>query len=80
MARFGAFRRKTAMTPFSIRPSLIFATFLSLLPALAFADFSGQVVSVLDGDTIEVLHYRQPLRPSLIAALSVKIQGIPLAA
>jgi endonuclease YncB( thermonuclease family) len=44
------------------------------------ADFSGSVVSVLDGDTIEVLHYRQPLRPSLIAALSVKIQGIPLAA
>jgi endonuclease YncB( thermonuclease family) len=53
------------MTPFSIRPSLIFATFLSLLPALAFADFSGQVVSVLDGDTIEVLHNTRPERVRL---------------
>lgn len=30
---------------------------LVLLPiAVAFAEFSGQVVSILDGDTIEVLH------------------------
>lgn len=66
MARFGAFRRKTAMTPFSIRPSLIFATFLSLLPALAFADFTGPVVSVLNGDTIEVLngHHAERVRLS----------------
>jgi len=26
------------------------------------ADFSGSVVSVLDGDTIEVLHNRHPVR------------------
>ncbi len=66
MARFGAFRRKTAMTPFSIRPSLIFATFLSLLPALAFADFTGPVVSVLDDDIIEVLngHHAERVRLS----------------
>jgi endonuclease YncB( thermonuclease family) len=31
-------------------------------PILAFADFSGPVVSVLDGDTIEVLHNRHPDR------------------
>jgi micrococcal nuclease len=29
---------------------------LGALPTLAFADFSGPVVSVLDGDSIEVLH------------------------
>ena len=28
----------------------------------AFADFSGPVVSVLDGDTIEVLHHQHPER------------------
>jgi endonuclease YncB( thermonuclease family) len=27
-----------------------------LIPSLAVADFTGPVVSVLDGDTIEVLH------------------------
>ena len=26
------------------------------IPSLSFADFSGRVVRVLDGDTIEVLH------------------------
>jgi micrococcal nuclease len=31
-------------------------------PILAFADFSGPVVSVLDGDTIEVLHHQHPER------------------
>lgn len=28
----------------------------------AYADFTGSVVSVLDGDTIEVLHNRHPER------------------
>jgi len=35
---------------------------LILLPYSSFADFSGPVVSVLDGDTIEVLHNTQPER------------------
>jgi hypothetical protein len=33
-----------------------------LIPSLAVADFSGQVISVLDGDTIEVLHNQHPER------------------
>jgi micrococcal nuclease len=36
-----------------------------LNPSRAVADFSGAVVSVLDGDTIEVLHYAQPERVRL---------------
>jgi endonuclease YncB( thermonuclease family) len=31
-------------------------------PSRAVADFSGLVVSVLDGDTLEVLHNRHPER------------------
>jgi endonuclease YncB( thermonuclease family) len=31
-------------------------------PSQAVADFSGQVVSVLDGDTLEVLHNQHPER------------------
>ena len=41
------------------------ATFLfliTLFPKVSFADISGPVVSVLDGDTIEVLHNRHPER------------------
>ena len=33
-----------------------------LVGSEAHADFSGPVVSVLDGDTIEVLHHLQPDR------------------
>jgi endonuclease YncB( thermonuclease family) len=33
-----------------------------LFPYFCFAEFIGPVVSVLDGDTIEVLHYAQPER------------------
>src|ERR1041384_6051227 len=42
----------------SMRPILIvnLLLFTMLLPNLVFADFTGPVVSVLDGDTIEVLH------------------------
>jgi len=32
------------------------------LSTVAFADFSGQVISILDGDTIEVLHNNHPER------------------
>ena len=35
---------------------------LLLSPSVSFADFSGPVVSVLDGDTIDVLHSQQPER------------------
>jgi endonuclease YncB( thermonuclease family) len=34
----------------------------SLAPSVLAADFTGQVVSVLDGDTIEVLHNQHPER------------------
>ena len=33
-----------------------------LFPYVCFADFSGPVISVLDGDTIEVLHNQRPER------------------
>src|SRR5512144_707024 len=36
-----------------------------LFPYLCFADFTGPVVSVLDGDTIEVLHNTYPERVRL---------------
>ena len=39
-----------------IRRLLLIFCVLLLLPYFTFADFSGPVVSVLDGDTIEVLH------------------------
>ena len=35
---------------------------LLYLPALAFGDFTGSVVSIPDGDTIEVLHNQHPER------------------
>jgi micrococcal nuclease len=42
---------------------LIHAVLLLLLTCVrAFADFTGPVVSVLDGDTIEVLHNQHPER------------------
>ena len=42
---------------------LAFCSFLFLFSyALAAADFSGSVVSILDGDTIEVLHNQHPER------------------
>ena len=36
--------------------------YLLLASTAVAADFSGSVVSVLDGDTIEVLHYTSPER------------------
>ena len=41
---------------------LLWSTVVVLWAAPALADFSGQVVSVLDGDTIEVLHNQHPER------------------
>ena len=41
---------------------LLLFILLLLLPDFAFADFPGPVVSILDGDTIEVLHNRHPER------------------
>lgn len=35
---------------------------LTLLPSNAWADFSGKVVGVIDGDTIEVLSQKTPVR------------------
>ena len=36
-----------------------------LFSCSSFAEFTGPVVSILDGDTIEVLHYAQPERVRL---------------
>jgi len=45
-------------------PFLLLAAML--IPTIVFAsDFTGRVVSVLDGDTIEVLHNTQPGRVRL---------------
>ena len=52
-----------AMRRFPITLNLLLITALSLLPDFVIgADFSGPVVSVLDGDTIEVLHRQRPER------------------
>ena len=39
-----------------VRRLLLTCFVLLLFPYSSFADFSGPVVSVLDGDTLEVLH------------------------
>jgi endonuclease YncB( thermonuclease family) len=41
---------------------LLACVVLLVFPYSSFADFSGRVVSVLDGDTIEVLHNLRPER------------------
>ena len=41
---------------------LLTCVVLLLSPYVSFADFSGPVVSVIDGDTIDVLHDRHPER------------------
>jgi micrococcal nuclease len=41
---------------------LLTCSILFLLPYAAFADFSGAIVSVLDGDTIDVFHNGHPER------------------
>ena len=45
----------SAFTKASARPDLLILAFTALASP-AFAEFSGQVVSILDGNTIEVLH------------------------
>jgi len=45
-----------------MRPLAICLFLFLVIPSLAVVDFSGQVVSVLDGDTIEVLHNNRPER------------------
>ena len=40
----------------------LYVALFTLIPSHATADFSGQVVAVLDGDTIEVLHDTKPER------------------
>ena len=40
----------------------ILTCLILVIYSTVFADFSGPVVSILDGDTIEVLHNRQPER------------------
>lgn len=45
-----------------LSPLGIATFFLSLFVDIGYADFSGHVVSILDGDTIEVLHNQYPER------------------
>jgi endonuclease YncB( thermonuclease family) len=42
--------------------SLLLLLWPFVCPVIAVADFSGPVVSVLDGDTLEVLHNSHPER------------------
>lgn len=49
---------RTAMSPSIVSIAIV----LALFPTTALADFSGSAVSVLDGDTIEVLHNQHPER------------------
>jgi endonuclease YncB( thermonuclease family) len=44
----------------SIVQTALVATFVLVIISPGFADFSGQVISVLDGDTIEVLYNNRP--------------------
>lgn len=41
---------------------VVYLVLILLIPSLAVADFTGPVVSVLDGDTIEILHNQHPER------------------
>jgi endonuclease YncB( thermonuclease family) len=45
-----------------MRHLLTCCSLLLLTASTVFADFTGQVVRVLDGDTLEVLHNRHPER------------------
>lgn len=47
----------------------LFAALLAVVPGIAHgADFAGKVVRIIDGDTLEVLHDRSPVR--------VRLEGI----
>jgi endonuclease YncB( thermonuclease family) len=50
-------------------PLVVFLALLISSPAGAVSEYQGQVVSVLDGDTIEVLHNTHPERVLLSALL-----------
>jgi endonuclease YncB( thermonuclease family) len=43
-------------------PLVAFLAFLTPAPAAAVSEYQGEVVRVLDGDTIEILHNRHPSR------------------
>lgn len=45
----------------SLPRSLAILFSLILVPCLAWADFTGKVIGVIDGDTIEVLHEKTPV-------------------
>ena len=43
-------------------PLVVLLVFLTRSPAVAVSEYQGEVVRVLDGDTIEVLHSNRPER------------------
>ena len=43
-------------------PLVVLLAFLTLVPAAAVSEYQGEVIRVLDGDTIEVLHNQHPER------------------
>ncbi|MGC3975893.1 MAG: hypothetical protein QM771_16150 [Nitrospira sp.] len=59
------------MPTLSVRsqPALALVFAFALLPAIALADFVGQVVGVIDGDTIDVQHDGKPERIGLNISL-----------
>jgi len=44
------------------RGASLLALFMVVAPPIAAADFTGEVIRVVDGDTIEVLHEKKPER------------------
>jgi len=51
-----------------VSSALLFAALLLFLPQVVAEDFSGKVVSVLDGDTMDVTHDKKPERTRLLSA------------
>ena len=49
-------------TVIALEATAYFLFLIALFPKPSFADFTGPVISVLDGDTIEVLHNQHPER------------------
>jgi micrococcal nuclease len=43
-------------------PLVVFLALLTPSPAVAVSEYQGEVVRILDGDTIEVLHNQHPER------------------
>lgn len=59
-----------------MRGRVVCLVLILLIPSLAIADFTGPVVSVLDGDTIEVLHNTHPELSASAVSTALKSRSI----